>query len=148
MVHFVPVSKSQIFLSKWNESLPSFLVMNIMFELCNPPTREAEVKANEIVGFRVSYLSAKGATKLYFMCYSRVVIILFNTGLYRSGFSTYSFDKIRFSSSCVLIFHVSVSLAFLLFSFSDLCLEFNVISKVLITSFNLVLTLFKRFVKI
>ena len=30
----------------------------------------------------------KGATKLYFMYYSCVVIILFSTGLYKSAFST------------------------------------------------------------
>ena len=34
----------------------------------------------------------KGATKLYFMYYSGVVIILLSTGLYKSAFSTYSLD--------------------------------------------------------
>ena len=49
----------------------------------------------------------KGATKMYFMYYSRVVSTLFSAGLHKSAFSTYSFDKTRFSS-----FFVSVSLAF------------------------------------
>ena len=35
---------------------------------------------------------------MYFMYYSRVVSILFSTGLYKSAFPTYSFDKTRFSS--------------------------------------------------
>ena len=54
----------------------------------------------------------KGATKLYFMYYLCVIIILFSMGLYKSAFSTYSFGKTRFSSFCVLVFRVSVSLAF------------------------------------
>ena len=55
----------------------------------------------------------KGATKLYFMHYVRVVIILFSTGLCKSALSTYSFGKTRFSSFCVLLlaFRASVSLA-------------------------------------
>ena len=53
-------------------------------------------------------MSIKGATKLYFMNYSRVVIILFGTGT----FSTYSFGKTRFSSFYILVFCVSVSLCF------------------------------------
>ena len=44
------------------------------------------------------------ATKLYFMYYLLVVIILFCTGLYKSAFSSYSFGKTRFSSFCVLVF--------------------------------------------
>ena len=46
----------------------------------------------------------KGATKLYSIHYSRVVIILLSTGLYKSEFSTDSFET--------LFFCVSVSLAF------------------------------------
>ena len=53
-------------------------------------------------------LVLKGATKLYFMRYSRVVIILFSTDLYNSVFSTYSFGKTRVSFFCVLLFHVSI----------------------------------------
>ena len=40
----------------------------------------------------------KGAMKLYFTQYSCVVITLFNTGLYESVFSTFSFGKLVFSS--------------------------------------------------
>ena len=54
-------------------------------------------------------LSVKGAMKLYFMYYSRVVVVLFSTGLYNS---TYSFGKTRFSALCVLVLRVSISLAF------------------------------------
>ena len=54
----------------------------------------------------------KGAAKLYFMYYSCVVIILFNMGLYKSAFSTYYFVRTRFSSFCVLVFRISVFLAF------------------------------------
>ena len=46
----------------------------------------------------------KGATKLYFMHYSCVVIILFNTDLYKSEFVTYFFRKTSFSSFCALYF--------------------------------------------
>ena len=52
----------------------------------------------------------KGATKLYFMYYLRVVVILFSTGLCKSAYSDFSFGKTRFSSFCVLVFCVSVSL--------------------------------------
>ena len=52
----------------------------------------------------------KGATKLNFMLYSHVVIILFRTGLYKSSFSPYSLCKTRFSCFCVLAFHTLFSL--------------------------------------
>ena len=52
----------------------------------------------------------KGAAKLYFIHYSRVVIISVSTGLYKSAFSTYCFGKTRFSSFRVLFIRVSVSL--------------------------------------
>ena len=42
------------------------------------------------------YLFVKGATKSYFTHYTLVVIILFNTGLYESAISTYSFAKLLF----------------------------------------------------
>ena len=42
----------------------------------------------------------------------RVVIILLGMDLCKSAFSTYSFGKTRFSSLCVLVFHVSISLVF------------------------------------
>ena len=43
----------------------------------------------------------KGATKLYFTHYSCVVIILFNTGSYKSAFSTISFGKLVFCFSAL-----------------------------------------------
>ena len=45
--------------------------------------------------------SAKGATKSYFMHYPCVVIVLFNTDLCRSAFSTISFGKLVFRLSFV-----------------------------------------------
>ena len=58
----------------------------------------------------------KGAMKLYFMYYSRVVIYLFSTELYKSAFSNYSFRKLVFLLS--------------LFSFLFIwCFKFDVISK-------------------
>ena len=46
----------------------------------------------------------KGPTKLYFMCNSRLVSILFSKGLYKSTFYTYSFGKTKFSSfACVYL---------------------------------------------
>ena len=50
---------------------------------------------------RYSGLLLKGATKFYFTHDSCVVIILFNTGLYKSVFSTYSFGKLVFLSLCL-----------------------------------------------
>ena len=55
----------------------------------------------------------KGATKLYFMHYSCVVIILFSASLCKSAFSTDSIGKTRFSFFCFLVFHVSISLVFI-----------------------------------
>ena len=69
----------------------------------------------------------KGATKLYSMYYSRVVIILCSADLYKSAFSTYYFGKTRFLFFCVLVFRVSVSLV-LIFSFAQ-CFEFNAFSQ-------------------
>ena len=45
----------------------------------------------------------KGATKLFFMHYSWVVIILFNTGLYKLPFSIDSFEKLAFCLSTFFI---------------------------------------------
>ena len=63
---------------------------------------------------RYSGLLLKGATKFYFTHYPCEVIILFNTGLYKSVFSTYSFGK--------LVFYLSAY-----FVFSAACSEFDVI---------------------
>ena len=57
------------------------------------------------------FVDVKGTTKLCFMHYSRAVIILFSMGLDKSAFSTYSLGKTTFRL-CVLVFRVSVSLAF------------------------------------
>ena len=53
----------------------------------------------------------KGTTKFYFMCYLRVVMIFFSTGLYKSSISTYFFIKTSFSFFCVLVFRISVFFA-------------------------------------
>ena len=58
----------------------------------------------------VDWLWFKGATKLYFMYYFHVVIILFSKHLYKSVISTYDFSKTSFLSFCVLVLYVSVSL--------------------------------------
>ena len=44
--------------------------------------------------------NVKGATKSYFTLYSCMVIVLFNTALCRSAFSTVSFRKLVFLSFC------------------------------------------------
>ena len=64
--------------------------------------------------FRYSLIELllKGATKLYFTHDSYVVIILFNTGLQKPGFSTDSFGKLFCLSR--------------LFVFRLFCVEFNV----------------------
>ena len=64
--------------------------------------------------FRIA-VHIKGATKSYFTHYSFVVFIFLNTGLCMSAFSTNSFRKLLFLSSC----------AFCLFRL--LCVEFDVI---------------------
>ena len=58
------------------------------------------------------FWEGENPTKLYFMYYLREVIILLRTGLYKSVFSTYSIGKSWFSTFCILVFRVSVSLAF------------------------------------
>ena len=81
-------------------------------------------------------LNFGGATKLYFMHYSHVVIISFITGFYKSAYSTYSFGKTRSSFDYVLVlfwFFVFLYLWFLVFSLSILYFECNVISKDFIT---------------
>ena len=54
--------------------------------------------------FMQSSFVLKGATQLYFMFYFRVVIILFNTGLYKSAFSAYKFGKTSFPYFCIFGF--------------------------------------------
>ena len=50
----------------------------------------------------------KGATKLYFMPYLCVVIILFKTDLYKSKFPTYSFESLVFILLCSIFFACTV----------------------------------------
>ena len=71
----------------------------------------------------------RGATKFYFMYYSRVVSILFSASLYKSAFSAYSFRKARFSS------FVFLCLWLLSFSFV-LCFEVNIFLKDLVKFYN------------
>ena len=87
--------------------------------------------------------SLKSATKLYFIHYSDVVIILF----IKTILFTKLFCKTRILPFCVLIFHV-FQLYFCLsfFSFSVLCFEFNDIS--ITTTFNnicLIREIYKNF---
>ena len=65
------------------------------------------LEANTQIKGNILGQALKEAMELYFMYYLCVVIILFSTGLYISAFSTYSFGTF-----CVIVFHVSVSLAF------------------------------------
>ena len=50
----------------------------------------------------------KGATKMYFVHYLRVVMILLSTAICKTVFSPYHFIKLVFLFSCILIFCVSV----------------------------------------
>ena len=77
--------------------------------MCKVKKRQ-EMNLLDVVEYRSDVF--KGATKLYFMHYLRVLIIFCGTGLYQSAFSTYSFIKTRFSSFSVLVFHVSISVVF------------------------------------
>ena len=62
----------------------------------------------------------KGATKLYFTHYSCVVIVLFNTGLYKSVFSTYSFGRQVFLSFCA--FSVCFEFKVIFINFYNICI--------------------------
>ena len=48
----------------------------------------------------------KGATKLYFTHYLCVVIIFYNIGLYKSGFSPYYFEKLVYHLPMFYVFYV------------------------------------------
>ena len=52
----------------------------------------------------MNFMLLKGATKLYFAHYLCGVIILFNTSLDKSAFSTYSFGKLVFRLSAFSMF--------------------------------------------
>ena len=82
--------------------------------------------------FHTNPNSIKGAAKLYFMHYSRAVIISFGTGSYKSAFSPYFLVKLSFRLS-VFGFFVFLYFWFYLFSFSVLYFELNVITKMIET---------------
>ena len=92
----------------------------------------------------------KGATKLlYFMRYSRMVIILFSTDLYKSAFSNYSFGKTRFLSFCIFDFKFLVFLFFVLKSMSSQDLTRNATrsnncNDLLLLSFTLKISIFQE----
>ena len=66
-------------------------------------------------------LLLKGAKELYFTYYSCVVIILLNTGLYKSAFSTNSFRKLIFLSFCAFCLCFLLALCRLRFNLHKLC---------------------------
>ena len=53
-----------------------------------------------------TFIHLKGAAKLYFIYFSRPVIILFSTGLYKSAFSTHSFGKLGYRVSVFFVLSV------------------------------------------
>ena len=65
--------------------------------------------------------SIKGAAKSYLPHYSWVVIILSNTGLYKSVFSTYSFGKLVFCLSVLFVFTVCSQFDVLFKNFHNIC---------------------------
>ena len=81
-------------------------------------------------------------TNLYFMHYLHVVIVLLNMSLYKSSFSTYSFEKLGFFFLCYS-FYVSISfwiLAFILWFYVLNWMSFLIMSD-LITLFKFFLIL-------
>ena len=72
---------------------------------------------------------------MYFIYYSRVVIILFSTGFYKSPFSTYSLGKTRSFFLLVFFFFLFLYLWVSIFSFAH-CFELNVFLKDLLTLYN------------
>ena len=65
----------------------------------------------------------KGATKFYFTHYSRVVITLFNTGLSKSVFSTFSFGKLVFFVFLRFLCFLSVCVLFVFSHFGKTFLQ-------------------------
>ena len=73
--------------------------------------------------FALNRSSFKGTTKLYFTHYSCAVIILFNTGLSKSAFSTYLFRKLvvlSYCTFCVYILCIECDVIFL--NFNNICI--------------------------
>ena len=57
-----------------------------------------------------------------FTHYSCVVIILFNTGLYKSVFSTYSFGKLFFCLSVLFVFSACSEFDVIFMNVCDICI--------------------------
>ena len=64
----------------------------------------------------------KGATSLFFTHYSCVAVILFNTGLYMSALSTFSFGKLVFSLSVLFVFSVCSEIDIIFINFDNICI--------------------------
>ena len=64
----------------------------------------------------------KGARKSFFMHYSCVVIILFNTGLHKSVFSTYSFGKLVFCLSALFVFSSCSEFDVIFINYCNICI--------------------------
>ena len=116
--------------------------------LCFAPRTEPKngirVWLYEIIQGNTWNLIFKGATKLHF---SRVVIILVSTGLYKSVFSAHFFFwKTRFSSFCVLVFTIFVFKLLLFCSmFLDL-MSFLIMSDLItFSNFHLIQVLIYKF---
>ena len=72
-----------------------------------PEGRQKKVSAHGlyvIIQSNPLNITFKGSTKLYFIHYLHVVIVLFSTGLYKSVFSVYSFGKLTFCLSMFWFF--------------------------------------------
>ena len=83
----------------------NFRLIMIRFKIVPSRSRKSgysAFKKEGIISFnwkKILLPNFKGATKSYYMQYSCVVIVLFNTALCRSAFSTVSFRKLVFLSS-------------------------------------------------
>ena len=84
------------------ESLLATLWNKRLWHRCFPANC-AKILRTPFFTEQLPWLHLWGAPKLYFTLYSCALIVLFNTGLYKSGIFTYLFfSKSRFSSFCVL----------------------------------------------
>ena len=78
-----------------------FIIFRGLSFICQNLSQTCE----SVFNFRTSFSIIKGTPKLYFMHYSCKVIILFNTDLYQSAFSSYAFKKLVFLVSVFCVFH-------------------------------------------
>ena len=87
-------------------------ILNIVVQMVNLP------------GFCVFILKSfvKGATKLYFTHQSCVVIILFNKGLCKSVFSTYSFGRLVFCLYAFFVITACSEFDVLFINFCNICI--------------------------